>query len=209
MKLFTYFRSTASYRVRLVLAYKNISFAPYYVNLRNNEQNQDYLETNPFGLVPAVNSEKGVISQSLAIIEYLEKEYPTPALWLEDSFKQAQAMSFAQAICCDIHPLNNLRVLKYLTDVLCISEEQKNDWYKHWIHEGFKPLEKQLNGTAKEFCVGNKLSVADICLIPQVYNANRFGINLAPFPTIKRINDYVLAQNWARVAIPEAQGDAI
>ncbi len=208
MRLFTYFRSTASYRVRLALAYKGISYIPHYINLRIDEQNNDYKETNQFGLVPTIKTDQGTIFQSLAIIEYLEKLHPTPTLWLEDHFKQAQAMSIAQAICCDVHPLNNLRVLKYLSGTLGLSDEQKNAWYHHWVHEGFKPLEEQLKGVSGKFCVGDQLSVADICLIPQVYNANRFGVDLSTYPTIKRINESVLTQDWASVAVPEAQADA-
>lgn len=209
MELFTYFRSTASYRVRLALAYKGISYTPHYVNLRINEQNQDYREINPFGLVPALKTQQGIIFQSLAILEFLESTYPSPPLWLTDPFQQAQAMSIAQAISCDIHPLNNLRVLQYLTQILNFTEEQKNTWYHHWIHEGFNPLEAQLKETSGEFCVKNNISIADICLIPQVYNANRFNIDLSTYPTITRINKTLLAQSWATQAIPEEQDDAI
>lgn len=208
MKLFSYFRSTASYRVRLALAYKNIPYTPYYVNLRIDEQNQNYKKINPFGLVPALETNHGIIFQSLAIIEYLEKHYPNPSIWINDPFKQAQAMSIAQAICCDIHPLNNLKVLKYLTGTLEISEAQKNDWYHHWIHESFQALEKQLSETAGKFCVANTISIADICLIPQVYNANRFEVNLSEYPIIRRLNEAVLAQDWVKTAIPESQEDA-
>lgn len=209
MDLFTYFRSTASYRVRLALSYKNLSYNAHYVNLRTNEQNQQYKEINPFGLVPTLTTESGTIFQSLSIIEYIEKLYPTPPLWLNDAFLQAQAMSIAQAICCDIHPLNNLRTLKYLEDTIGISEEQKSSWYHHWIHEGFKAIENQLTLISKSFCVGNTLSVADICLIPQVYNANRFNVDLSFYPTIKRINDHVLSQSWVKTTTPEEQPDAM
>ncbi len=208
MDLFTYFRSTASYRVRLVMAYKGIPYVPHYVNLRTNEQNQEYKNINAFGLVPILITEQGTIPQSLAIIEYLEKLHPAPALWLSDPFQQAQAMSIAQVICCDIHPLNNLRVLKYLNDTLGITEEQKSAWYHHWVHEGFKPLEKQLSQTAGTFCLKDQISIADICLIPQVYNANRFGVDLSSYPTIHRINEAVLDLQWTKVATPEAQEDS-
>lgn len=209
MELFTYFRSTASYRVRLVMAYKGISYDSHYVNLRTNEQNQNYKQANPYGLVPALTTKQGVIFQSLAIIEYLETFHPTPSLWLNDPFQQAQAMAIAQSICCDVHPLNNLRVLQYLTNTLKISEEQKNAWYHHWVHEGFKPLEKQLKETSEKFCIQNHLSVADICLIPQVYNANRFGVDMSAYPNIQRINETVLALEWTKEAAPEVQKDAI
>ena len=208
MELFTYFRSTASYRVRLVMAYKGIPYAPHYVNLRTNEQNQDYKKINPYGSVPALTTKQGIIFQSLAIIEYLETFHPTPSLWLNDPFQQAQAMAIAQSICCDVHPLNNLKVLHYLTNTLNITEEQKSAWYHHWVHEGFTPLETQLEKTAGKFCVQDKLSIADICLIPQVYNANRFDVDMSAYPNIQRINEAVLALKWAKAAVPEAQEDA-
>ena len=208
MELFTYFRSTASYRVRLALAYKQIAFDPKYVNLRIDEQNQEYKNINGFGMVPALVSEAGVISQSLAIIEYLEKIHPTPTLFLDDPLQQSQAMAIALAISCDIHPLNNLRVLNYLTKTLNITESQKTAWYHHWVHEGFQPIEQMLSKTAGDFCVGNTISVADICLIPQVYNAHRFEVDMSPYPIIERINNFVLALDWTKPAIPEAQYDA-
>ncbi len=209
MELFTYFRSTASYRVRLVMAYKGISSTPHYVNLRTNEQHHDYKQINPYGLVPALTTKQGIIFQSLSIIEYLETFHPTPPLWLNDPFQQAQAMAIAQSICCDVHPLNNLRVLQYLTTTLNITEEQKNAWYHHWVHEGFKPLEKQLEENSGKFCIQNHLSIADMCLIPQVYNANRFGVDMSPYPNIQRINETVLELEWTKAATPEAQKDAI
>ncbi len=207
MELFTYFRSTASYRVRLVMAYKGVTYTPRYVNLRTNEQNQDYSLVNPFGLLPALATEQGIISQSLAIIEYLETIHPTPSLWLDDPFQQAQAMAMAQAICCDIHPLNNLKVLKYLTNTLSLTDKQKNAWYHHWVHEGFKPLEMQLAKISGTFCIKNIISIADIFLISQVYNANRFEVDMSPYPNIQRINETVLALEWTKAAAPEIQGD--
>ncbi len=208
INLFTYFRSTASYRVRLALAYKGIAYSANYINLRENEQNKQYKDINPSGLVPVLQTDLGIISQSLAILEFIEKQYPTPPLWLDNPFEQAQAMAIAQSICCDIHPLNNLRVLKYLTNTLKLSEEQKNDWYHHWIHEGFKALEKQLQQTSGNFCIKNTISVAELCLVPQVYNANRFGVDLGDYPIIRRINELVLEQEWTTSAVPEAQADA-
>ena len=208
INLFTYFRSTASYRVRLALAYKGIAYSANYINLRENEQNKQYKDINPSGLVPVLQTDLGIISQSLAILEFIEKQYPTPPLWLDNPFEQAQALAIAQSICCDIHPLNNLRVLKYLTNTLKLSEEQKNDWYHHWIHEGFKALEKQLQQTSGNFCIKNTISVAELCLVPQVYNANRFGVDLGDYPIIRRINELVLEQEWTTSAVPEAQADA-
>lgn len=209
MELFTYFRSTASYRVRLALAYKQIPYESHFVNLRVNEQNQDYKTVNPFGLVPTLKTESGIVTQSLAIIEYIEKKYPTPALFLKDSFLQSKAMEIALSISCDIHPLNNLRVLNYLTNVLKIDDKKKTDWYHHWVHEGFKPIEQMLSQTAGSFCIGNTISVADICLIPQVYNAHRFNVDMANYSLIRKINQNIMDCDWAQKASPEAQEDAV
>lgn len=208
MELFTYFRSTASYRVRLSLAYKQISYESHYVNLRENEQNREYKDINPFGLVPSLRAENGLISQSLSIIEYIENTHPTPPIFFKEPFKQSQAMAIAQAICCDIHPLNNLRVLNYLTNTLKINDEEKTNWYHHWVHEGFKPIEQMLLQTAGVFCIGDFISIADICLIPQVYNADRFNVDMSVYPTIAKINENVLSLDWAQKASPEMQGDA-
>ncbi len=208
MELFTYFRSTSSYRVRLALAYKQISYDSNCVNLRTGEQNHEYKKINPFGLVPSLITESGLISQSLAIIEYIEKIHPTPPFFFKNPFQQSQAMAIALAISCDIHPLNNLKVLNYLTNVLKISDEEKTNWYHHWIHEGFKPIEQMLQQTSGDFCIGDNISVADICLIPQVYNANRFNVDISVYPTIKKINQKVLSLEWAKQASPEEQSDA-
>ena len=209
MELFTYFRSTASYRVRLALGYKQIPYVPHYVNLRTNEHNQNYKNTNQFGLVPALNTDDGLITQSLSIIEYIENTHPTSPLFLENPFQQSQAMAIAQAICCDIHPLNNLRVLNYLSNTLKISDSEKTNWYHHWLHEGFKPIEQMLQQTSGSFCIGNTISVADICLIPQVYNAHRFNVDMAAYPIISKINQNILELEWAQKASPENQEDAL
>lgn len=208
MELFTYFRSTSSYRVRLALAYKQIPYDSNYVNLRTGEQNHNYKNINPFGLVPTLVTESGMISQSLAIVEYIEKIHPTPPLFFKDPFQQSQAMSIALAISCDIHPLNNLKVLNYLINVLKISDEEKTNWYHHWIHEGFQPIEQILKQTRGDFCIGDNISVADICLIPQVYNAHRFNVDMSNYPTITKINQNILKFGWAKQASPEEQGDA-
>ena len=208
MELCTYFRSTASYRVRLVLDYKKIAYEPHYINLRANEQNQTYKNINSFGNVPALITESGVIPQSLAIIEYIEKKHPTPPIFLKDPFQQSQAMAIALSICCDIHPLNNLKVLNYLTKTLNINEQEKNEWYNHWVNEGFQPIEQMLQQTAGDFCIGNTISIADICLIPQVYNAHRFNVDMSSYPIISRINQAFLSLEWAKQASPEEQGDS-
>lgn len=208
MELFTYFRSTASYRVRLALAYKQIPYNSNYVNLRTGEQNLEYKKINPFGLVPALATESGLISQSLAIVEYIEKMHPTPPLFFKDPFQQSQAMAIALAISCDIHPLNNLKVLNYLTNILKISDAEKTNWYHHWIHEGFQPIEQILQQTSGDFCIDDNISVADICLIPQVYNAHRFKVDMSAYPIITKINQKVLSLEWAKQASPEEQSDA-
>jgi maleylacetoacetate isomerase len=192
LKLYDYFRSSAAFRVRIALHLKNLSFEVVPIHLVNNggEQHSDeYRAINPQELVPALQVDNHIITQSLAIIEYLEETYPEPALLPKDPVLKAQARQFALTIAADIHPLNNLRVLQYLTNTLKISEEQKNRWYQHWIAQGFTALETCLhtNKTAKDFCFGDKPTLADICLVPQMYNAQRFNCDVTPYPTLLRI----------------------
>lgn len=197
--LYDYFRSTASYRVRIVLNLKNLTHQLKEIHLVNNggEQFSDnYRSINPQQLVPTLTDDNAhlAVSQSLAIIDYLEALHPEPRLYPSDVGLKALVQSLALQICCDIHPLNNLRVLKYLTGTLSLSEQQKMDWYHHWIHQGFQAIEKQLHKYSKqgEFCFGNQPTLADICLIPQVYNAKRFDVDLTNYPMIQSINTHCL-----------------
>lgn len=189
MQLYDYCRSSAAYRVRIALNLKQLTYSAHSVNLVKAQQTSDeYKEVNQQGLVPTLVDGELSISQSLAICEYLEEAYPNAyALLPSDLATKTQIKMFATSIACDIHPLNNLRVLKYLMSELSTTEEQKLTWYHHWINEGFVALEKQLSKTAGKFCFGDQPSLADVFLVPQVFNAKRFKLDMTPYPTIDKI----------------------
>ncbi|KLV07952.1 maleylacetoacetate isomerase [Photobacterium ganghwense] len=193
MKLYDYYRSSASYRVRIALNLKGLEYAQQPVSLLDNEQNSTtYTALNPSGLVPgfipdpAAGSENDgeLLSQSLAIIEYLDERYPEPPLLPSEPWQKAKCREIAFAIACDIHPLNNLRVLKYLTGPLAIDESEKMAWYHHWLKQGLQSLEVMVSRHSHPFCCGDEPSLADICLIPQLYNAKRFGFDLSHYPRL-------------------------
>lgn len=193
LKLYDYFRSSACYRVRIALNIKNVTFEMIPIHLVNNGGEQfspSYQGINPQSLVPSLQDGTKVLTQSLAIIEYLDEIHPTPALLPKSAYEKALVRSFALTIAADIHPLNNLRVLKYLTNDLKISEEQKTQWYQDWIAKGFAALEQRLAtlNMSGDFCFGNQPTLADICLVPQMYNARRFNCDLAAFPTLVTID---------------------
>lgn len=195
MKLYDYYRSSASYRVRIALNIKNISYEALPVNLINQggeQHHPDYLKINPQGLVPTLDENGHIINQSLAIIEYLDEICPTPALLPQTPLARAKVRSLALIIACDMHPLNNLRVLNRLRNQFDANEEQVTSWYHLWLQEGFHAFEQQLQSRAHKghFCYGNEASMADICLIPQVYNAKRFNFSLDPYPLVNEIYEY-------------------
>ncbi|MDH3691975.1 MAG: maleylacetoacetate isomerase [Gammaproteobacteria bacterium] len=192
MILYDYFRSSAAYRVRIALNLKGIDYERRAVNLVNGEQScDDYKTLHPQGLVPSLKLNDGnVLHQSLAICEYLEEAYPEPSLLPSDTAGRARVRALAQAIACDIHPLNNLRILKYLTETLAVNEEAKLTWYRHWIDEGFAALETLLQSPeTREFGHGDSPTLVDVCLVPQLYNARRFQCDLSPYPTLVRIGE--------------------
>jgi maleylacetoacetate isomerase len=213
MKLYDYYRSSAAYRVRIALQFKGlVPDERSFVHLRmGNQRAQDYLALNPQGLVPALQLDDGaVLTQSLAIIEYLEETHPAPPLLPADAQGRARVRALALAIACEIHPLNNLRVLNYLLHTLGVSSEQKDGWYKYWVDVGLEALETQL---AREpatgvFCHGAAPTLADVCLVPQLANARRVKIDLAPYPTLTRIEAACLALPAFAAAAPERQPDA-
>lgn len=212
MKLYSYFRSSASYRVRIALNYKNIPHRQEYVHLVKEGGEQfkaDYKKLNSQCLVPTLVDDEHIITQSLAMLEYLEEKYPSPALLPEDIHQRAKVRSMALQIACEIHPLNNLRVLQYLQNDLQLSDEDKSMWYQHWIIEGFNALEVRLERDADvgKCCFGDTPTFADLCLIPQVYNAKRFDCPLDDYPTIMRINDHCLGLTAFATASPESQCD--
>lgn len=210
--LYSYFRSSAAYRVRIALNLKDLDYETRYVDLRKGEQQnkEDYLHINPQGLIPTLVHENKTISQSLAIIEYLDEIFPEPALLPKDIQSRAWVRAFAQSIACDIHPLNNLRVLQYLNSELNTNEEARNNWYHHWIDRGFESLETLLQQNGETlFCHGDTPTLADILLIPQVYNALRYYCDLSPYTNICRIYETCLKQTAFHLARPENQPDAV
>ena len=214
MKLYGYWRSTAAYRVRIALALKNINHDQASIDLvkGGGEQHQPlYREINPQGLVPALEIDGQIITQSMAILEYLEEQYPEPSILSPDPFLKSQIRAFAQSIACDIHPLNNLRVLQYLKAELAVADQQKSDWYLFWVAEGFKALERTIDEADNQFafCFGEQPSMADICLIPQIYNAHRFHCPIEDYPNLRRINENCLKLDSFIRAMPENQADAV
>jgi len=211
MILHDYFRSSAAYRVRIALNLKGLAAERRFVHLRKGEQREaQYLELNPQGFVPTLVLDGGRrLTQSLAIIEYLEEKHPRPALLPPGAEDRAWVRSIALAIACDIHPLNNLRVLKYLGKALAIEEPRRDEWYRHWVREGFVALESQLAGRAHgALCFGDSPTLADVCLVPQVANARRLNVDLAPFPRIAAIDAACRALPPFHDAAPENQPDA-
>jgi maleylacetoacetate isomerase len=213
MRLYDYFRSSAAYRLRIALNVKGIvPDERTYVHLRIGSQRaQDYLALNPQGLVPALELDDGsVLVQSLAIIEYLDETRPEPPLLPADPVARARVRAIALSIACEIHPLNNLRVLNYLIGTMDVSREQKDGWYRYWIDVGFEALEKTLarDGATGRFCHGDAPTLADVCLVPQMANARRFEIDLSPYPTLIRIELACNALPAFAQAAPARQPDA-
>lgn len=212
VKLYSYFRSSAAYRVRIALNLKQIPYEYQPIHLLRNggEQHSDaYTDINPLGLVPTLVDGPVVLSQSMAIMEYLDEAYPQAAALLPAPILQrARARELAQLVACDIHPINNLRVLRYLSRDLDIAQEQINQWYVHWIETGFAAFERILQDTAGHFCVADEPSIADCCLIPQIYNAQRFEVDLRPYKNILRVYQRCQSEPAFIEASPEKQPDA-
>lgn len=188
LQLFGYWRSSASYRVRLVLQLKGLSYEQHPVHLGKGEQKEKaYRRLNPQGLVPYLVDDDVQVGQSVAIMEYLDETYPAHPLMPSAPVDRARVRQIVNMIACDIHPLNNLRVLNYLEQELGQGKTQRDTWYRHWIDETFKALEPLLMTTAGVYSVGNEVTLADCMLVPQVYNARRFNIALDDYPTINRI----------------------
>ena len=211
LKLYGYFRSSAAYRVRIALALKGLHYEYVAVHLRKGEQSAaPYREINPYELVPALVDDHGTFTQSLAIIEYLEERYPRPQLLPSASEARARVRAIALAIACDIHPIDNLRVLRYLLRTIGASEAAKDAWYRHWIDVGLAALESQLarEPATGDFCHGSTPTLADCCLVPQLANARRAGIPLDSYPTLRRIDERCNALPAFAEAVPERQPDA-
>jgi len=211
MKLYGFWRSSAAYRVRIALALKGLDYDYVSVQLGKGEQYQpQYAAINPQNLVPVLDDDGQLLYQSLAIVEYLEQTHPEPRLIPPDPVERNRVRSLALIVACEIHPLNNPRVLNYLTSNFSVSEEQKLSWYRHWVSTGFAALERRLASEpwTGRFCHGDTPGLADIALVPQVANANRFKVDLTPFPTIRRIDDACMKLTAFQKAAPANQPDA-
>lgn len=206
---YTYFRSSAAFRTRIALNLKGLKPKDVYIHLRKGGQDADaYIALNPQGLVPTLVHDGRVISQSLAIIEYLDEVFPDPPLLPKDALGRARVRQIAYAIACDIHPINNLRVRRYLLHELRHSENESLAWQVHWMKLGFDALEKMLEGESGKFCHGDAPTLADICLIPQLANARGANMDLKPWPTLKRIEKAAYELSAFSDALPKNQPDA-
>lgn len=213
MKLYTYFRSSAAWRVRIALALKGIAAENAFVHLLKDGGQQNaaaYRAVNPMGVVPALMLDDGaVLTQSIAIIEYLEETHPEPPLLPDDPEARARVRAFALGVACDIHPLNNLRVLRYLKHELGQSDAARDSWYRHWIAEGLTALERTVMDTGPgPFLFGAAPTMADVCLVPQMANARRFNCPVDACPTLLRAEEAALALPAFRDAAPDRQPDA-
>jgi len=213
MKLYSYFRSSAAYRVRIALNLKNLpyDYAPIHLLRDGGEQLKPaYRSLNPDAILPTLVDGDNVLQQSLAIIEYLEETHPEPPLLPKSPADRAYVRSVALQVACEIHPLNNLRVLKYLKHTVGADDATRDEWYRHWVESGFATLEQHLAGDSRTgaFCFGDTPTMADACLVPQVFNAQRFKIGVTQFPTIKRIHDHASQLDAFALAAPGVQPDA-
>jgi maleylacetoacetate isomerase len=214
VKLYGYWRSSAAWRVRIALNLKGLAWqsAPVHLVRGGGEQHAPaFRALNPQGLVPALEIDGRVLTQSLAIIEYLDETRPDPPLLPADAPGRARVRSLAQLVAADIHPLNNLRVLQWLERRCGLDEAQREDWYRHWVEVGLGALEARLAGESAtgRFCHGDAPGLADCCVVPQLYNARRYNVSLEPFPTVLRIEAACMALGAFREAAAESQADAV
>lgn len=204
--LYDYFRSSASYRVRIALNLKGLDYEQRPINLAEGAQKAgDYRALNPQGFVPMLEIDGHRLTQSLSIIVYLDQKYRDPPLMPADPADGAHVRSLALTVACDIHPLNNLRVLKYLKGTLGLSEEAKDLWYRHWVAEGLAALEEMARPRAGTFLFGDRPTIADVCLVPQLYNARRFSVPLDDYPTLRRADETASAHAAFAAAHPDRQ----
>ena len=210
MKLYTYFRSSAAFRVRIALNLKGLAYEPVFVHLAKGEHRAaSYAKVNPQALLPTLELDDGTrLSQSLAIIEYLEEAHPAKPLIPRDVLGKARVRSLSYLIASEIHPVNNLRVLQHLKRALGQNEDQINTWYRHWIADGLAKLEAELSGGRGKFCHGDAPTMADCCLVPQIFNAKRYQSDLAPYPNTMRVFDACMKLDAFDRAQPSKQPDA-
>ena len=210
MKLYGFFRSSAAFRVRIALNLKGLSYDDAFIHLRRGDQRGgDYLSVNPQGLVPALEIDGETLIQSMAIVEYLDETHPAPAFLPADAAGRARVRALAAIVACDIHPINNLRVLRYLARPLGHDQSTIETWYNHWIAAGFEAFERLLTGDRRtgEFCDGDRPGVADIALAPQVVNSQRYKLDLSPYPTLSRIYANCMQLEAFAAAHPDNQPD--
>ena len=209
MQLYNYFRSSASYRVRIALALKGLDYDYIPVHLVKREHLDDsYTAVSTSRLVPTLQDGDALISQSLAIVEYLDETHPQPPLLPADALGRARVRAIAQDIACEIHPLNNLRVLRYLTHDLKLSEDDKNRWYRHWVETGLEAVERQLAAQPARFCHGDAPTLADLTLVPQIFNAQRFNCRTEHVPQVMRVYEACMQLDAFRQTQPSACPDA-
>ena len=213
LQLYSYWRSSAAYRVRIGLNLKGLPYeiVPVHLVRDGGQQHSDaYRALNPQELVPTLGHGQRRLTQSLAILEYLDEVWPTPPLLPATARERQRVRALALLVACEVHPLNNLRVLQYFEHEWNVPQPERDQWVKHWIEDGFRAAEALLaeHPSTGDFCEGEMPTLADCCLVPQVYNARRFGVDLAPYPTIRRIEAACLALPSFDAARPERQPDA-
>jgi maleylacetoacetate isomerase/maleylpyruvate isomerase len=210
VRLFTYFRSSASFRVRIALNLKGLAYEASFVHLPKGEHRAaPYSKVNPQALTPTLELDDGdALAQSLAIIEYLDETHPQPSLLPRDSKGRARVRSLSLLVACEIHPLNNLRTLQYLKRQLGQSDEQMNTWYRHWVADGLAKYEAEIAGRAGRFSYGDAPTMADCCLVPQIFNAQRYQCDLAPYPVTMRVFGECMRLDAFDRAQPSKQPDA-
>ena len=213
VRLYSYWRSSAAYRVRIALNLKGLPYETVPVNLARDggEQHKPaFNDLNPQELVPVLLHGNRILRQSMAIMEYLDETFPSPPLMPATARDRQRVRMIAQSIACDIHPLNNLRVMQFFEKTWSVPQAERDDWVRHWIRSGFDALEDTLadNPSTGTFCDGEQPTIADCCLVPQVFNAERFGVDMAPYQTIRRVVQACLALDEFQAARPENQPDA-
>lgn len=210
MDLYSYFRSSASYRVRIGLALKGLDYDYHAVHLPQNEQTaESYAAVSASRLVPLLRDGEHTLTQSLAILEYLDETHPAPPLLPASPAERARVRAIALDIACEIHPLNNLRVLRYLVGPMQVAEDDKNRWYRHWVETGLEVVERQLAVRPATFCHGDTPTLADVCLVPQIFNARRFECRLDHVPQVMRVFDACMQLDAFEQTRPEHCPDAV